>query len=380
MKELKFREGEIEFKIPELPRVLSKKAEVFYNPEKKFERDVSVVFLKVLRKKLGRELKVLDLLAASGVRGLRFASEVEGLGEVYLNDLSSRAYKFMKENLRRNKTKLKCEVKIFNEEANKLLFLLNEYFDYIDVDPFGSPNPFLDVVCRFLKRNGVLAITATDTAVLYGARRKACFKSYFSLVEKLPFMKEVGIRILCKRVMETASKYEIALRPVFAHAEKHYLRIYFSQDLGAERALELLENCGFLGYCKNCLHRYQWLGFKFEGKCRKCKQKLSIVGPLFLGRIFDPLIVEGMIEESREERLRKFFAIARSESQIRVPYYFLTTEFASKLKIMEPRLEDLLSKLKKHGPVARTIFSPKGFRTDLKIEKIVGELTRQSSP
>ena len=376
----KFREGKVELVVPSLPKVLSKKAEVFYNPEKEFERTISVAFLRALRKKLGRRLKILDLLAASGIRGLRFATEVDGLGKVYLNDKSEVAYKFMRENLEGNKSKLRCEVKIFNEEANELLFSLDEYFDYIDVDPFGSPNPFLDAACRFLKRGGVLAVTATDTAVLYGARKRACFKSYFSKVEKVPFMKEVGIRVLCKRVIETGAKYEIALRPIFAHAEKHYLRIYFSQDLGAERALHLLEQCGFLGYCKSCMRRYMWLGFNSEEKCKECGRKNVVIGPLFLGKIFDPSMIREMIKQSKDDRVEKLLKIALEESKLQVPYYYLTTEFASKLKVREPGLGTLLSKLNKHGKATRTIFSPKGFRTNLKIEKIIEEISHLPFP
>jgi len=379
LKLLNLREGEVEITIPELPKVLSKRVEVFYNPEKEFERTISVVFLKAFRKIIGKELKVIDLLSATGIRGLRFASEIDGLGKVYLNDKSETAFKFMSRNLRRNKRILKNEVKLFNKDANELLFSLNEKFDYIDLDPFGSPNQFLDSSCRFLKRNGVLAVTATDTAVLYGARKRACFKSYFSFVEKLPFMKEVGIRILCRRVIETAAKYEIALRPVFAHAEKHYLRIYFLQDLGAERALQLLEKFGFISYCKNCLRRYVSFGFKVEEKC-ECGGTNSIVGPLYLGEIFDQKLISEMLKNSNDERIRRFLEIALDEAKVKIPYYYLTTEFASKLKIREPKLELLISKLSKLGKATKTIFSNKGFRSDVKIEKIIENFSLPLSP
>ena len=56
-----------------------------------------------------------------------------------------------------------------------LIFLLNQvkhgiddqfcgYFDYIDIDPFGSPNPFLAAAIGRITRNGIVAVTATDTA------------------------------------------------------------------------------------------------------------------------------------------------------------------------------------------------------------------------
>ncbi|MCU0373510.1 MAG: ATP-binding protein, partial [Ignavibacteria bacterium] len=41
-------------------------------------------------------------------------------------------------------------------------------FDYIDIDPFGSPCPFLDAAIKRLSRGGILAVTATDTSALAG--------------------------------------------------------------------------------------------------------------------------------------------------------------------------------------------------------------------
>ena len=45
-----------------------------------------------------------------------------------------------------------------------LAILHSKGFDYIDLDPFGSPNIFLDSAVKRLGRNGILAVTATDTA------------------------------------------------------------------------------------------------------------------------------------------------------------------------------------------------------------------------
>lgn len=368
------REGRVELILPRMHQRSPKKMEVFYNPAKQLDRDISVIFLRTLVKLLGKRVSVLDLLAASGIRGLRFGCEVDGIEKIYLNDGSKRAYRWMVENWRRNEQKLGCEVKLLNEEANRLLYSLNECFDYIDVDPFGSPNPFLEASILRIRRRGILAVTATDTPVLYGVRKRACFKSYFALTEKTPFMREVGARILCRRVIEVGAQHEFAMYPVFTHAEKHYLRIYFQKELGAQKALKLLDQCGFLTYCENCLRRKAWYGLRYEERC-ECGAMSKVIGPIFLGDLLSSEIISEMLKEAEDQRILKLLEIARDEANIKVPYHYVTTEFSSKLKLKEPKVEELVMRLRKMGDASRTIFSPKGFRTNLEIRRITEQLS-----
>ena len=43
---------------------------------------------------------------------------------------------------------------------NALNTIASEYFDYIEVDPFGSPVPFLDIAIQRIKHNGILSVTS----------------------------------------------------------------------------------------------------------------------------------------------------------------------------------------------------------------------------
>ena len=44
--------------------------------------------------------------------------------------------------------------------------VLSQGWHWIDIDPFGSPVPFLDTAIQALARRGVLEVSATDTAAL----------------------------------------------------------------------------------------------------------------------------------------------------------------------------------------------------------------------
>jgi tRNA (guanine26-N2/guanine27-N2)-dimethyltransferase len=44
--------------------------------------------------------------------------------------------------------------------------MVDAAYQWVDLDPFGSPIQFLDAALQSLSRTGVLEVTATDTACL----------------------------------------------------------------------------------------------------------------------------------------------------------------------------------------------------------------------
>src|SRR3989344_5609944 len=157
-------EGSIKLKVPKADKV-SKEMGVFYNPVMSLNRDISVLLLNSTNK---NNLQIADPLAASGIRSIRFLKELNKnkIKKIYINDNNKEAFKSIKYNLALNKIQHKNnKIKLFNDDAN--LFLIKSTgFDYIDVDPFGTPNPFLDAACKRLAREGIMAVTATDTSAL----------------------------------------------------------------------------------------------------------------------------------------------------------------------------------------------------------------------
>ncbi len=302
----------------------SKKMLVFFNPRKDFDRTMSVEVVKHLKPK-----HCLDLLCASGARGIRLMREA-GVTDMTFNDANPEAIKLLKKNLKVNNLK----ARVFNKNASHLLYDLNEYFDFIDVDPFGSPNPYLESSVRFLQRHGLLAVTATDTAALVGVKPRACMRKYHARSQRHPFMKETGLRILIKHVVETGAEFDFALKPVLAHCTAHYFRAYFIKDLGAGRADSLLREVKFIHYCSECGHR----GFK------PCRHKQCItLGPVYAGSINSL----GINELSEEDSYP--------------PWHYTTTELVKFFKSGdEMRIE---------GLGARVHYNPKGFKTKKSIIK-----------
>ena len=169
------KEGEAVINIKKTNKI-SKDMEVFYNPVMKLNRDVTILLLKQFP-----AMKICDPLAASGIRSIRFAKELK-YKSININDLSKKSVNSIKKNLKLNKIKSK-KIKVTNEDAN--LFLLNSKgFDYIDIDPFGTSNFYLDAAIKRISRKGILAVTNTDTAALTGTYPKACIRKYWALPKK----------------------------------------------------------------------------------------------------------------------------------------------------------------------------------------------------
>ena len=175
---------------------ISRDLPVFYNPLMKLNRDISVALLQSIKKNLQIGLP----LAGTGVRAVRFLTSLKNIKLIAINDISPESVNLIMKNLELNQDKIKCkEIQLDNEDANTFL-LSSKGFDYIDIDPFGSPNNFLENSVRRLARDGILAVTATDTGALSGSYTKACLRKYWARPLRNELMHEIGIRILIRKV------------------------------------------------------------------------------------------------------------------------------------------------------------------------------------
>src|SRR5437660_11637218 len=123
----------------------------------------------VLAKWPRRPRTVLDGLAATGAWGIRMQLEA-GPYQITFNDRSTLAVSLIRENLRRNR--------ILGDVVNgELVSLLGtDRYDFVDVDPFGPPTPFLGPIFEEIKNGSGLGVTATDTSVLSGPYPAVCLR------------------------------------------------------------------------------------------------------------------------------------------------------------------------------------------------------------
>jgi len=219
-------EGKIKILVPKLEAFVKEpweyapsKAPVFYNPTMELNRDLAVLAVQAYQRMVKRELVACEPLAGCGVRGIRLATEVEGVLKVFMNDISSEAAKLADFNVKLNN--LAERVLVANEDAN---LFLSRYaaprrrFDCVDIDPFGSPVLYLDSALRALRNNGLIALTATDMAPLCGVHPKACLRKYGGKPLRTEYCHELSARLLIGCLASLAAKHDIGVNPVFSYS------------------------------------------------------------------------------------------------------------------------------------------------------------------
>lgn len=365
-------EGLVKLKAPK--DHLSKKH--FFNPRMELARDLTILVLRALKPE---GWVVCDALAGIGVRGIRIAKEC-GVGEVWLNDISEDAVRFIEENVELNSVKEK--VKILREEANKMLSSNLRTFDYVDIDPFGSPSYYFDSCARAMKRKGFLGFSATDTAALCGTSPITCLRRYGIESYKTDFFKELGMRILIASAALAFSKWSFSFEPLLSYASEHYFRVFARVEKGksvASRTLE--ENLGYVNYCPRCLWRS--ISESPMTECGYCGKKTSVIGKVWVTGIENREFIGSCKEELAKTgwlrtrlRMKRLLSFLEEES---LPLYYDLHKLCKKHRSRIPPLKVLMEKLKERGYEAgRTHFSGVGIKTDASLESLI-EIIRESS-
>ena len=146
--------------------ILFDTGDTFFRYESATGRDLGVLSAALYKQSKG-QLRVLDAMCGCGIRSLRYLIESKA-DFVLANDANQSHRRVILENLaqveRFQGGKKRWVVTHF--EANRVLtdcYLQRDYFDYIDIDSFGSDSSFfLRAVFSSLKLDGLVYVTSTD--------------------------------------------------------------------------------------------------------------------------------------------------------------------------------------------------------------------------
>ncbi len=326
-----------------------------------------------------KQLRVCDPMAGSGVRAARYLREPPNVGRVVAADRDPEAVEATQRTIELND--LEEEATVVESDANVLLTgHVQERFDLVDLDPFGSPAPFFQSALRATLDGGILATTATDMGPLTGARPAACFRKYGANPVRTEFEKELAVRILAGCLARTACGLDLGVEIAFAHASDHYARIYASISKGKTPANHSAKQLGLLEYCPNCLMRESSSSLNHLELACRCGSRVHIGGPLWLGRLWDRETVYKMVERTptlASSRLSEIQTIlSRITEELDSPaFYYRTDDFARVLRIKPPSIREVVEALHGSGyKASRTHFDPNGFRTDAQIEELTSLL------
>ena len=373
-------EGLTKIEFPEFEKV-SSQAPVFYNPHMELNRDLSILAIQVFQKQEAREINICDLFGGSGIRGVRYKNEIDGVGEVSINDISETANHYERHNIELNDL---SDIEVYQHDASMFLRMKRGEFDVIDIDPFGTPAPFIDSAGYCARRNSLLCVTATDTSALCGTYEEPCIRKYNSKPYKSEYCHENGIRILAGFVALTLSKYAKYIEVKMSHSTEHYMRLYLEVKKGSKKTDASLKNIGYISHCKNCLHRQtsNGLASPIDETCPICGEKLVHAGPLWLGPIQNRDFIQNMIDEADNKKINsetealKLLNKCLIESDAPATYYDVHS-ICKSLKLSAPKFDLILSELENNGfEAVKTHYDPLGIKSDAGIEDIKTVLTK----
>ncbi len=274
---MRVQEGGVEIEAPEQPDAGAGDA-VFFNPVQELNRDLTIAVLRAYREREGRATSYLDATAATGIRGVRAAADG---WDVTCCDVDPDAVALCESNLDENA----LEGTTVQRDVNALLH--EDVFDVVDLDPFGTPIPYVDAAVQGTR--DLLCVTATDTAPLCGAHFMPGVRRYSAVPRNTEYHAEMGVRILLSALVRTAARYDVAARPLCTHATKHYVRTYLEFERRAGAANDLIEQLGYVHHCEHCLWRRADEGLIADPPdwCPHCDEGIQTAGPIWLGPTAD---------------------------------------------------------------------------------------------
>lgn len=280
-------EGRTELRVPagSLTSRAPETFPVFFNPAARLNRDVSVAVVAATRPR-----DFLDVLTGIGARGVRVAKEAGAETAVTMVDFNRRAVPYASGNARRNGVAGRCEV--VHDEANRFLysrFRRDEKFDAVDVDPFGSPAPYLQAALVASAEGGTLSFTATDAAVLCGVYPAVSARRYGSRTPRSEFIHETAVRVLVAFAVAMGGINDIGVSPLLAHSTLHYFRVYLKVTRGGKAADASRGLLGYVTQCDACYSRFA--GDGPLSNCPKCDTRVRSAGPLWTGNLCSRKVV-----------------------------------------------------------------------------------------
>ena len=337
-------------------------APIFFNRRMQLNRDATVLLLPILEPS-----DYLDGMGATGIRGLRVANEC-GI-PVTISDRDPSAIELITRNVEHSG----LPVTVIQRDVNALLS--EQSFDVVDLDPFGTPAPFVDAGVKGTRR--FLFVTATDTAPLCGAHLKAGIRRYSAVPMNTAYHSEVGLRILMGFVVRQTARYDRGVEPIFCYAREHFARLHVRLLRGPKAADKSLEQTGYIHQCRKCPYREEEAGITSSSRtCPHCGEPLQPIGPLWLGSLHNRIILTEMrkrvdaMQAGSKKELAKLLDCCLEE--LPVPGFYDYHILAKRLGCSPPDITVVLGRIAAEGyPASRTHFSGYGIKTEAPLAVIL---------
>ena len=295
-----------------------------------YEKSINVDDL--MSNKAENGITILDALAASGLRSIRYWNEIPGVKHVTINDLEEAAIERAKDNLKNNSLQgiiLDDNLKrdhgicvnhgdatheLYMSRVSKYLTTLSPtqkkqqpMWDVIDLDPYGSAAPFIDGAVQAVEDGGLLCITCTDMAALGGSHPETAFGRYASLpIQSAKYLQEAAVRILLHTIAVSAARYGRTIKPILSVGMAFYVRVFVEVNSDKKGVTDLSLNLGHFYQSTKCSTFMTLPHGQMGGKkgrvyqsirlnppnCPETGSPFKVGGPIWLGALHDQDVIK----------------------------------------------------------------------------------------
>jgi tRNA (guanine26-N2/guanine27-N2)-dimethyltransferase len=346
-------------------------------------------------------ITILDALAASGLRSIRYWKEIPGVQHVTINDLEKAATERAHDNLQRNNlTDIILESNINRDigicvnhgDATHEMYLSRKpqqqykkkdthqlppnmqqpMWDVIDLDPYGSAAPFLDAAVQAVESGGMLCVTCTDMAALGGSHPETAYGRYAALpIQSAKYLQELALRILLYTISVSAARYGRTIKPILSVGMAFYVRVFVEIRDDKKGVKDLSLNIGNVYQSSQCssfvvLPHGQMGGSKGNiyqsqrltpSACPETGSHFKIGGPLWLGPLHDQDVVKTALQRLADEncqapnmkliatRKRLQGLLTSVSEELDTPLYYTMPGLCQALKCTSPSNKDVKAAL-----------------------------------
>jgi tRNA (guanine26-N2/guanine27-N2)-dimethyltransferase len=267
-------------------------------------------------------------------------------------------------------------VRVTNRSLEETLADPAARFDFIDIDPYGSPVKFLTAAAGRVARGGYIALTATDLGALCGAFPHACLRRYGAAPLHNEWMKETAARILLGAAARKAAAIDRTIEPVLTIATLHFIRAIYRVDKDRRAGKAGARHLGFVKPDPEYREAPRVVGLEqLLEDASALAGKGPAAGPLWTGPLHSPPLLAKIGRPGRSPAtgenegpmeawpFRHFLEAAPGESEM-PPYFFSLDEAARRLKTSPPTTAKAVEALTARGHEScRTHFDTKGVKT-----------------
>ncbi|XP_013415141.1 TRMT1-like protein isoform X2 [Lingula anatina] len=316
------------------------KTDTFYNPRMTICREISLSVLSAFCSELeDKTPECLDAFSATGISGLQWKKHLGHKIKVTVNDANADAVQNIKDNCALNgvefhqnveikpgndqnggpdvidsgeKQEDLSKVEVFQADANVLLYLRS--FDFVNLDPYGCAVHFLESAFRNTRNGGIIVITSTDVASLYGKCSHVGLRNYGAYVVKTDYMKEMAARMVLGAAARCATRCNKGFEVLVSIAVEHFVLVAVRICRGPKYADAIVPLVQRVLHCQICEERVFYppahtpVEAPYTLLACDCTQKYPgktalDLGPVWIGKIFSCTFISKMLKSARNLKL-----------------------------------------------------------------------------